>query len=118
MIAFIVALIITLLVLYLKIELSEYFIVFWGIAFATDAIYTYTKREYIKSKEFNIIMRTLYQKINYSLIILIILAIEISMILMIAYLTDNKITTVMIAFTLLHLEAFYNSRRTIKNIKR
>ncbi|MEM2857153.1 MAG: hypothetical protein QW416_08645 [Candidatus Nitrosocaldaceae archaeon] len=114
---FIIALIITLVMLYLKIELPIYLIVIWCIAFAIDAIYTYINRAYIKSKEFNIIMRGLYQRLNYSLIILIVLAIEVAMIFAIAYLTNGKITTIMIAFTILHLEAFYNSRRTIKNIK-
>ena len=95
-------------------------ITIWLIVFAIDVIYTYNNKQYIKSNEFNIILRSLYSKIPYIIIIIMIFILECLMLILLSYLIFNSITIksiglIALTLILLHIEAIYSSMRFIKN---
>ncbi|GIU72399.1 MAG: hypothetical protein KatS3mg003_1878 [Candidatus Nitrosocaldaceae archaeon] len=110
---------------YIDTIIALLFIIIWIISFAIDSIYTYHNRAFIKDKEMNIIVYYLYNKIPYPLIIMIILTIELTIIIGLAYLYTQSlnynlkienISLNMVVFAYIHIEAFLISRRTIKRL--
>jgi len=93
-------------------------IAIWLTIFAIDAIYTYKNKQYIKSNEFNIILRRLYSKIPYIAIIIMIFAIECLILILLSYLIFDSITIksiglIALILIALHIQAIYSSIKFI-----
>lgn len=122
---------------YINIVNACMFISLWLMAFNLDAIYTYMNRKYIKQYERNIIMRHLYGKIPYPIIILMIFILETVTIYGLTYLyyepriaqmiddrstilglpiTNLALTAIVFAF--MHMHAVYNSMQLIDKLSK
>ncbi len=122
---------------YINITTAYMLITLWIVFFNLDACYTYTNRRYIKQYEQNIIMRNLYGKMPYFVIVALIFLLELGTIYALTYLyyepriyimPDDRplilglpianFALVAIVFAFMHIQALYNSMQLIDKLSK